>query len=462
MTDKVKDDVQSAGAESVEEVTAPLDSALEGVATLRASAANTDDKAIRRTRTIATIILIILILIILAACIILYSMLRPGGLQLGDRNVAGITWIRSIYGHGVDPDGLINPSSVFFDPSGNSVWITDSVRFRLVQYDLNGRLMQIVNADWRTNNMIVPSRIAISPKGWHYVAEQTYNRVNIFDSDWNHVAMVLVEEPVSISANDERFAIGSRRGFAVFSYDGSEAIGMHASDGDDPNTHFDYVHGLYMDSDNNTYVLDTYNNRLIKFNPMGEAIFEQQLGFPGNAGIQGGRYVDPEDAAEHFPANMQLPLGIAMDAAGRINIIDMFNFSVAIIDASDGTYIRTVGQQGIQDGRFHNPNDIAYNPHVDMFATAESSLGRVQLFSIEGSSDNNLAQARRQLSDFLNACCIPLFIILIILAAYLISRYLARKRREKEMTAALAGSTDPDSEGVVDAAEIDSTSVQQT
>ena len=459
MTDKVKDDLLNT---EVDEAAASSSTALEGATTLRASATNVDDKSIRRTRTVATIILILLILIILAACLMLFALLRPGGLQLDGRQHAGITWIRSIYGHGLDADGLINPTSVFFDPSGDSVWITDSARFRLVQYDLNGRLMRIINADWRVNEMIFPSRIAISPKGWHYVAEQTYNRVQIFDENWTHVETILIQEPVSVSASDERLAIGSRRGFAVFTYYG-EPIGMHASDDeDDPETWFDYVHGLYMDSDNNTFVVDTFNNRLIKFNPMGESIYVRNLGHPGNQGILGGRDVTDEEAAEEFPANMQLPKGIAMDAAGRLNIIDMFDFSVAILDAETGDFIRKVGQYGVEDGRFFNPNCIDYNPHMDMFATAEASLGRVQLFSIEGSSDDDLAQARRQLSDFLNACCIPLIIILIILAAYLISRYLARKRREKEMTAALAGSTGPDSEGVVDAAEVDSSSVQQT
>ena len=459
MTEKVKDDLLNTEAD---EAAAALDAVLEDATTLRASATNVDDKAIRRTRTIATIVLIILILIILAACLMLFALLRPGGLQLDGRQHAGITWIRSIYGHGLDLDGQINPSSVFFDPSGDSVWITDSARFRLVQYDLNGRLMQIIHADWRVNEMIFPSRITISPKGWHYVAEQTYNRVQIFDENWNHVETIHIQEPVSVSANDERLAIGARRGFAVFTYYGGP-IGMHASDvAEDPETWFDYVHGLYVDRDNNTFVVDTFNNRLIKFNPMGESVYVQSLGHPGNQGILGGRDVTDEEAETEFPANMQLPKGITMDAAGRLNIIDMFDFSVAIFNAETGEFIRKVGQHGIEDGRFFNPNCIDYNPHRDMFATAEASLGRVQLFSIEGSSADPLAQARRQLSDFLNACCIPLIIILIILAAYLISRYLTRKRREKEMTAALADSTDPDSEGVVDAAEVDSTSVQQT
>ena len=459
MTEEFKDDLLKTEADG--EV-ASLDAALEDATTLRASATNVDDKAIRRTRTIATIVLIILILIILAACLMLFALLRPGGLQLDGRQHAGITWIRSIYGHGLDRDGMINPTSVFFDPSGDSVWITDSVRFRIVQYDLNGRLMQIINADWRVNEMIFPSRITISPKGWHYVAEQTYNRVQIFDENWNHVETIHIEEPVSVSANDERLAIGGRRGFAIFTYYGGP-IGMHASgDEDNPETWFDYVHGLYMDSDNNTFVVDTFNNRLIKFNPMGESVYVQQLGHPGNQGILGGRDVTEEEVEEQFPANMQMPKGIAMDAAGRVNIIDMLDFSVAILDAETGDFIRKVGVHGIEDGRFFHPNCIDYNSHMDMFATAEASLGRVQLFSIEGSSDDQVSQLRRQLGDFLNACCIPLIIILIILAAYLISRYLARKRREKEMTAALADSTDPDSEGVVDAAEVDSTSVQQT
>ena len=449
MTEKVKDAALSAETDAVT------------ATKLRASATNTSDKSIRRMRTVATIVLIILILIILSACVMLYAMLRPGGIQLDGREHAGITWIRSIYGHGLDADGVINPPSVTFAADGNSLWIADPARHRLVQYDIYGRLMQIINADWRVNEMIIPTRIAISPKGWHYVAEQTYDRVQIFDENWNFVDTVHVETPIALAANDERLAIGSVNGFAVLTYYG-EPIGMHAGDPDDPDSLFDYVHGIYMDRNNNIFVLDSFNNRLIKFDPSGASIYEQNLGHPGNQGILGGREVTEEDVRENFPANMQLPKGITMDAAGRLNIIDMFDFSVAIFYVDTGEFITKVGTYGVEDGRFFNPNCIVYNPHLDMFATAEASLGRVQLFSIAGSSDDTIAQTRRQLGDFLNACCIPLIIILIILAAYLISRFLARKRREKEMTAALAGSADSNSEGVVDAAEADSADVQQT
>ncbi|MCL2606387.1 MAG: NHL repeat-containing protein [Coriobacteriia bacterium] len=434
---------------------------LEGATALRASSDNTNDKAIRRTRTVATIILIILILIILAACAMMFALLRPGGPGI-DRQHAGITWIRSIYGHGTTLDGMINPTSVVFAPDGQSLWITDSARFRLVQYDINGRLMQIVNADWRENEMIMPTRVAVSPQGWMYVAEQTYNRVQIFDDNFNHVTTIQIEKPTAVAANDEIFLVGSRRGFAAFTYSG-EPIGMHAADSEDEINHFDYVHALAVDNANNMFVLDSFGNRFVKYDSGGVPQYEVLLGHPGNQGIDGGRNVDNAELEADFPANLQLPQGLTLDGNGRLYIIDMFDFSVAVFDVSNSNearFIKKVGAQGLQDGSFHNPNCIDYNPHMDMFASAEASLGRVQIFAIDGSAGDPLTALRRQLNDLLNACCWPLLIILIILAAYLISRYLSKRRREKELTTALVEPGDT-SEGATDALDVDLTSKQQ-
>ncbi|MCL2525868.1 MAG: NHL repeat-containing protein [Coriobacteriia bacterium] len=467
MSNTIKDDAKTA-VEEVKDVAKDLASDvaavpadLEGATKLRATETNTDDKAIRRTRTIATVILAILILIILAACAMMYALLGNRGLGLGDRQTAGITWIRSIYGHGTTADGLINPSSVIFSADGNSLWVTDSARHRLVQYDLNGRLVSIVNADWRVNEMIFPSRIAISPKGWYYVAEQTYNRVQIFDENFNHIETVHIEKPTAVAANDDLMLVGSRRGFAQFTYDG-QPVGMHAADSEDEINHFDYVHALALDDNNNSFVLDSFGNRFVKYDDAGVPQYEVLLGHPGNQGIDGGRNVDQAELEADFPANLQLPQGLTLDGNGRLYIIDMFDFSVAIFNVDDGSFIRKVGAQGTGDGSFHNPNCIDYNPHMDMFASAEASLGRVQLFSIEGSSGDPLTQIRRNFSDFLDACCIPLIIILIITAAYLISRYLTKKRREKELTAALADPSDSASEGVVEATRDKSAEKQKT
>ena len=433
---------------------------LDGATKLRATADSTDDKAIRRTRTIATIILIILILIILAACAMMYTMLRPGGMNAGSRNHAGITWVRSIYGHGTSTQDLINPSSVIFSADGDTLWVTDSVRHRLVQYDINGRLVSIVNADWRENEMIFPTRIAISPQGWYYVAEQTYNRVQIFDSNFVHQETINIEKPTAVAANDDILAIGSRRGFAVFSYTG-EPIGMHAADSEEEINRFDYVHAIAIDDDSNAFVLDSFGNRLVKYDRDGVPQYEVLLGHPGNEGIHGGRDVDDEELRENFPANLQLPQGVTLDGNGRLYIIDMFDFSVAVFNVEDGSFIKKVGSQGTNDGSFHNPNCIDYNPRQDMFASAEASLGRVQLFTIDGSGGDAMSQLRRQFGDFLSACCIPLIIIIIIIAAYLISRYLTRRRREQELNAALADPDEVTDEEVLDAHVPDTSEVKK-
>jgi sugar lactone lactonase YvrE/preprotein translocase subunit YajC len=444
MTDKIKDSIQEAKesiqATSTEDLKTDSSPLAGDAATLRVTAANTDDKAIKRTRTVATAILIILILIILAACLMMFALLRPQGLDIGGRQHAGITWIRSIYGHGATLDDLMNPNSVSFSADGESFWITDTARHRLVQYDVNGRLIRIINADWRENEMIAPTRVAVSPKGWHYVAEQTYNRVHIFDEDWNHQETIAIEAPNSVTANDDRLLIGGRGGFAVFTYDG-QPIGMHAGDSEDEVNHFDSVAAAALDEDNNAFVLDAFNNRFVKYDAEGVPLFEVNLGHPGNAGILGGRDLDAADAEENFPANMQVPQGMALDGNGRLYIIDMLDFSVAVFYADTGEFIKKVGIHGHQDGRFLNPNCLDYNPSLDMFASAEASLGRVQLFAIEGSGGGPLQEIRRNLGDFIDACLIPLIIILIIIAAYIISRILAKKRREKETSAALK---DPD------------------
>jgi len=455
MTENNKDLAQTEELEGATDMSIDL----EGATTLRASASNTDDKAIRRTRTIATIILIILILLILLACATMYALLRPGGFDVG-RQRAGITWIRSIYGHGNSPGDLINPSSVIFAPDGQSLWVTDSARFRMVQYDISGRLLEIVYADWNENEMIMPTRVAISPQGWFYVAEQTYNRVQIFDDNFVHQTTIQVEHPTAVAANDDMLLIGSRRGFAAFTYSG-EPIGMHTADAEDEISRFDYVHALALNEDNYSFVLDSFGNRFVKYDTAGVPVYEVLLGHPGNEGIDGGRNVPTGELEDQFPANMQLPQGLALDGNGRVYIIDMFDFSVGVFDESDGSFIKKVGAQGTQDGSFHNPNCIDYNPQMDMFASAEASLGRVQLFVIDGSSGDPFAQLGRQLSDLLRACCIPLIIILIIIAAYLISRYLSKRRREKELTAALVDPEDT-SEGAADAVDTDSTKEQQT
>ncbi|MCL2881554.1 MAG: NHL repeat-containing protein [Coriobacteriia bacterium] len=384
------------------------------------------EQGTRRTRRLLAIILVVLIILLLAACGTLWSLLRPGaGAQGG--NVKGIEWIRSVYGFGIQPSQLMHPTSVAVAPDGQSFWVSDASNFRLIEYNMNGSFRRLVTKSAEGKGFQYPSRVTVAPDGWVYVAQQTYNTVLVFDPGFHLKQTLQVELPMSVTANSTMFVVGSRGGFAAFKRDGT-LIGQVGRWGNGPDD-FDVVSGVVLDSNNNVYVVDTYNNRLSKYDAKGDRVWVVNTGQPGNSGIRGGAEIPQKDLVAKFPANMQVPMGVTLDANNRILVIDMFDYSVAAFSQSNGKFLGKWGEYGVQDGFFSNPSDISYNRQQDVFVESEAALGRVQIFRLQGSSNSGLRSLLSRYSDILNACWIPLLIIILLIAAYIISRILMRRRR---------------------------------
>jgi len=387
-----------------------------------------DAKGARRTRLMLTIILIVLILLLLLACGTLYSLLRPGAGNKASKSSTGIEWIRSVYGFGIAPDQLMYPTSVAVAPNGQSFWVSDASNFRLIEYNMNGSFKRLVTKSADGKAFSYPSRIAIAPNGWVYVAQQTYNNVLVFDPNFNLKQTLGVETPMTINVNASMLVVGSRGGFAAFKRDGT-VIGQVGTWGHGKDQ-FDNVGGLVLDQNSNVYVVDTYNNRLSKFNAKGDRIWSVYTGYPGNQGIEGGAKMKTDQLKKKYPANMQVPMGVTLDANNRIIIIDMFDYSVSAFSTSKGEFLGKWGEYGTEDGFFSNPSDITYNRRQDVFLTCEPALGRVQIFRLAGSSTSGgLRSLASRYSDIINACWIPLLIILALIAIYVITRVLARRRR---------------------------------
>jgi len=385
-----------------------------------------DAKGTRRTRRLLAIILIVLIILLLAACGTLWSLLRPGsGVQGG--NVKGIEWIRSVYGFGTQPSQLMNPTSVAVSGDGQSFWVTDASNFRLIEYGMNGSFKRLVTKSAEGKAFQYPSRITVAPDGWIYVAQQTYNNVLVFDPGFHLKQTLQVELPMSVNANATMFVVGSRGGFAAFKRDGTliGQVGQWGQGEDD----FDVVSGVELDGNNNVYVVDTYNCRLSKYDAKGDRVWIVNIGHPGNQGIRGGASQTPAELEAKFPANMQVPMGVTLDANNRVIVIDMFDYSVAAFSESNGKFLGKWGEYGVQDGFFSNPSDISYNRSQDVFVETEAALGRAQIFRLTGSSSSAVRGLMSRYSDIINACWIPLLIIVLLIAAYIISRILMRRRR---------------------------------
>jgi len=376
----------------------------------------------RRGRRILTALIIILIIILLITTFLLTQLLRPAGIGSAD-DLGGVTWVRSIYGYGPDISQMVEPASVAIDPAGGELWLSDQVRFRLVKFDgsTGGFVDEMPGDPTSEESFTYPSNIEVAPDGWIYVAESTYNRVSVFDDTGAFVERIEIPSPLSVAANEDMVIIGAQAGFAAYDRDG-ELIGIIGTRGK-AEDQFDMVNGVALDDDSNAYVVDSFNNRISKYDPEGFLLWMTETGRPGNESF--GDQMNAEELAalaDDFPAMMQVPMGATIDAAGRLVVIDLLDFSIAAFDTEDGSFLGKWGVYGEEDGKFAYPADIEYDPEFDWYVVADSGNRRAQIIRLPESGGDAASAARRLLAGPLRACCVPLVLLLIMLVAWVVLR----------------------------------------
>lgn len=384
----------------------------------------------RRGRRILTELFIILIIILLITTFMLTQLLRPEGIGSGEE-LGGVTWVRSIYGYGPDISQMVEPASVAVDPGGGELWVSDQVRFRLVKFNAStGAFVDEMPGDPTSEESFTyPSNIAVAPDGWIYVAESTYNRVSVFDENGEFVERIEVPSPLSVTANEDMVIIGAEAGFAAYDRDGA-LIGIIGTRGKDEDQ-FDMVNGVALDDDSNAYIVDSFNNRISKYDPEGFLLWMVHTGPPGNESY--GSMMDEEELAtlaEEYPALMQVPMGATIDGAGRLVVIDLLDFTIAAFDTEDGAFLGKWGTYGQKDGKFAYPADIEYDAEFDWYVVADSGNRRAQIIRLPDSGGDAASAARRLLSGPLRSCCIPLILLLIMLVLWVALRNRKRDRLE--------------------------------
>ena len=86
------------------------------------------------------------------------------------------------------------------------------------------------------------------------------------------------------------------------------------------------------------------------------------------------------------------PWGVAVNDKDEIAVSEVGNHRVQIF-ASDGSYLRSFGKKGNQQGEFAKPTGIAF--HNERIIVAEANNHRVQLFSNEGHYINHFGEEGR-------------------------------------------------------------------
>jgi sugar lactone lactonase YvrE len=151
------------------------------------------------------------------------------------------------------------------------------------------------------------------------------------------------------------------------------------ADGAGDAARFNTPSGIAIDAQGSLYVADTGNNAIRRITPDGHVSTIAGDGVPG--------YLDGPARRARFNG----PVGVAVDALGRVLVADTYNDRIRIVD-TDGT-VRTIAggpQPGVADGagsdaRFHTPCGVAVDDALTVYVAdtgngllrAIDALGRV-------------------------------------------------------------------------------------
>ena len=196
-------------------------------------------------------------------------------------------------------------------------------------FSYNHHLQSIVDGANGTT-FVFPYDIAINSTGFIFVTDNAADNVQILDSDLRPVGKF-----------------------------GEEGTG----DGQ-----FDGIAYIAIDSNDNVYVSDQNNDRVLKFSNTGTYLDQIGMSGPGGGADGGGEFANPS--------------GIAINSTDFIYVSDQLNHRVQIFDG-DGTYQGQFGSEGTNDGQFDNPTGIAIDSDGNVHVS-DSKNNRIQVFYSNG------------------------------------------------------------------------------
>jgi len=206
---------------------------------------------------------------------------------------------------GSGPGDFLFPSGIAVDSSGN-IYVADKSNHRIQKFDSNGVFLFKVGANGGDGTIGTgegefenPWRIAVDSANI-YVADNSNNRIQIFDSSGNFIKM---------------FGWGVDTGtntFEICTVNCQAGIGLAFGNGQ-----FSSPRGIAVDGSGNIFVTEISTSRVQKFDS--NAAFLMKFGSSGSAELQ-----------------FNSPRGIAVDGSGNIYVADGNNHRIQKFDSNGG------------------------------------------------------------------------------------------------------------------------------
>ncbi len=331
-----------------------------------ASPAVEEDPGKRRRRRKAIILFLLLMgLILLLGVAFWYLLFRKPINPLPPIPATAIpAYTTSIY-------GADSPSGVAVNAAGDRIYVAETEGTRVVRmFDAGGNELGVLQPPAETGAEHVPVYAAVNPVTQEvYVSDRPTGSIYVYDRDGAYQREFRPAEaadgwlPIGLAFDPGGNLYvtdlsGTQR---VLKFDPTGELLL--SVGEDQG--FLFPNGVAVDADGRIYVTDSNNGRLLVFDAAGSLL--AKIGRGGGAG------------------NLGLPRGIAVDEAGRLFIVDSSGQGVLVYRAlSEGEeqpeHLGFFGGHGVADGEFAFPMGIAVDAHGRVYV-ADTANDRVQIWS---------------------------------------------------------------------------------
>jgi len=259
---------------------------------------------------------------------------------------------------GRGPGEFLDPKGLCLDPLGN-LYVADTGNDRIQKFDAEGRfLAQVGSFGWERGRFNKPTDVAVRTSLNLYVVDSQNRRIQAFDAELEPLAEITGDfgllAGIAISSHGDIYITDTENSRLIQINPFGRVEGNFGGFGTGTQTLLNPT-GLALNKEGYIYVCDPGNNRI--------AIFDQF----GNFLFCFGETVVSE------------PEGISINSLGEVFVADTGAHRVLVFDEK-GNLLRRLGTEGIEEGFFRVPRDVAAN--ANFLFVLDSGNSRVQKFRL--------------------------------------------------------------------------------
>lgn len=373
----------------------------------------------RRARSILTLVIVMLTALMAGLLVVFYMTLRPSGLpdEAGLGATSGLTWVRSMYGFGPAADEQLRaPTSVAAAPNGD-VYATDPARARVMVFRSDGtfkKLLHTGGGGTGAGQFIRPESVDVDEDGTVYIADSWARKVISFDPAGKVVREYPADQQARGVAVDDGKVYVLDIGEVIVFEKGGKRLSAFGTRGPKPGQ-IDAYQGIAA-RNGRIFIADSFNRRLQRFTEDGKLEWTIPNGVAARkAGLTESR--SDESSSSTVPDHRwDLPQDLVFDGAGRLLVIDAFNFEIAVVNPDTGKVVRRYGEFGSVDGQLYYPTSIDYDAQRDWIVVADTQNDRVQIVRIPDTAQGAAAGLWRATASPYRYLAVPVALLLVAIA----------------------------------------------